>query len=67
MLGVLLLLAFTRLGHECQDLLSLCDGMHVCTDSRFMLLPERVLGNGVRTHVNSKGKILSTGKNFLRG
>ena len=32
MLGVFLLLAFTRLGHECQDLLSPCDGMHVCTD-----------------------------------
>ena len=32
MLGVVLLLAFTRLGHECQDILSLCDGMHVCTD-----------------------------------
>ena len=24
--------AFTRLGHECQDLLSPCDGMHVSTD-----------------------------------
>ena len=24
--------AFPRLGHECQDLLSPCDGMHVCTD-----------------------------------
>ena len=32
MLGVFLLLAFTRLGHECQNLLSLCNGMHVCTD-----------------------------------
>ena len=32
MLGVLLLPASTGLGHECQDLLSLCDGMHVCTD-----------------------------------
>ena len=31
-LGVFLLLAFTRLGHECQDLLSPCDGMHVCID-----------------------------------
>ena len=31
-LGVFLLPAFTRLGHECQDLLSLCDEMHVCTD-----------------------------------
>ena len=33
MLGVLLLPAFTRLGHECQDRLSPCDGMHVFTDS----------------------------------
>ena len=32
MLGVFLLPAFTSLGHECQDLLSPCDGMHVCTD-----------------------------------
>ena len=32
MLGVFLLPAFTRLGHEHQDLLSPCDGMHVCTD-----------------------------------
>ena len=31
MLGVFLLPAFTCLGHEHQDLLSLCDGMHVCT------------------------------------
>ena len=32
MLGVFLLPAFTCLGHECQDLLSQCDGMLVCTD-----------------------------------
>ena len=32
MLGVLLLPVFTRLGHECQDLLNPCDGMHMCTD-----------------------------------
>ena len=32
MLSVFLLPAFTHLGHECQDLLSPCDGMHVCTD-----------------------------------
>ena len=32
MLGVFLLPAFTRLGHEHQDLLSPHDGMHVCTD-----------------------------------
>ena len=30
-MGLFLLVAFTRLGHECQDLLSPCDGMHVCT------------------------------------
>ena len=28
MLGVLLLPAYTCLGHECQDLLSPCDGMY---------------------------------------
>ena len=32
MLGVFLLAAFTHLGHRCQDILSPCDGMHVCTD-----------------------------------
>ena len=31
------------------------------TSPRFILSFERVLGNGVRTHVSSKGKILSTG------
>ena len=31
-LDVFLLPAFTRLGHESQDLLSPCDEMHVCTD-----------------------------------
>ena len=32
MLDVFLLPAFTGLGHECQDLWSLWDGMHLCTD-----------------------------------
>ena len=32
MLDVFLLLAFTHLGYECQDLLSQCDGMHVSID-----------------------------------
>ena len=32
MLGVFLLPAFTRLGHDCHDLLDACDGMHVRTD-----------------------------------
>ena len=31
-LGVFLLLTLTRLGHECQDLLSPCNGMHMSTD-----------------------------------
>ena len=30
--GMFSLPAFTHLGQECQDLLSMCDGMHVCTD-----------------------------------
>ena len=65
MLGVFLLPAFTRLGHERQDLLSPCDGMHVCTDktSVYTLIRKISGWNGVRTHVNSKGKIPSTGKN----
>ena len=63
MLGVFLLLAFTHLGHECQALLSPCDGILVCTDyrPRFILSSKRVLGNGVRAHANCKGKIPSTG------
>ena len=31
-LGVFLLPVFTSLGHVCQDLMSPCDGMCVCTD-----------------------------------
>ena len=31
-LGVFLFSVFTCLGHECQDLLSPCSGMHVRTD-----------------------------------
>ena len=37
MLGVFLLPAFTRLGHERQDLFSPSDRMHVCTDHRLDL------------------------------
>ena len=61
-LGVFLLSAFTRLGHECQDLLSPCHGMHVRRlDLGLYPHPKEVfLGNGVRTHVYSKGKIPST-------
>ena len=60
MLGVFMLLVFTRLGHEHQDLLSLCDGMHVCRlDLGLYSHPIEFLGNGVRTHVNSEGKVHS--------
>ena len=68
MLGVFLLPAFTRLGHECQDLLSPCNGMHVCTDwTSVCTLIRKFWGNGVRTHVNSKGKIPSTSKLLITG
>ena len=68
MLGVFLLPAFTRLGHERQDLLSPCDEMHVCTDetSVYTLIRRSFGGDGVWTHVNSKGKIPSTGKSPQR-
>ena len=61
MLGVFLLLAFTCLGHEYQGLLNPCDEMCAQTRPWFILLSERVLRNGVRNYVNSKGKILSAG------
>ena len=63
MLDVFLLPAFTRLGHECQDLLSLCDGLDLGLYSHL----KEFWGNGVRTHANSKGKIASTGKILHRG
>ena len=46
MLGVFLLPAFIRLGHERQDLLSPCDEMRMCaqTRPRFILSSEGVLG-----------------------
>ena len=67
MLGVFFLPAFTGLGHECQDLLSQCHGMHLCTDwtSVYTLGKRCFFGffwNGLRTHVKSKKIIHSTGK-----
>ena len=43
--------AFTRLGHQCQDLVSPCDRMHVCIDWTLFLYPhpKGFVGNGVRT------------------
>ena len=54
-LGVFLLPAFASLGHECQDLLSPCHGMQLCTDKTpaYTLIQKIFLGNGVRTHANS--------------
>ena len=76
--GCVFVAAFTHLGYECQDLLSLSNGMHVCTDknSVYILIRKSLGGgggggggggNGVRTQVNSNGKIPSTGNIFLRG
>ena len=66
MLGVFLSPVFTRLGHECQDLLRLCNGMHRLELGLYSH-PKELWWNGVRAHVNSKGKIPSTGKILLRG
>ena len=60
MLGVFLLPAFTHLRHERQDLLSLYDGIHA-------LIWKNFGGSGVRTHVNSKGKIPSPWKTLPKG
>ena len=63
-LGVFLLPAFTRLGHECQDLFESVR-WNACVhrlDLGLYSHPKEFWGNGVWTHVNSKGKIPSTGK-----
>ena len=51
------MLAFTCLGHEYQDLLSLCNEMHVYTDLGLYCHLKEFWGSGVRSHVHSKGKI----------
>ena len=59
-----LLPAFTHLGHECQDLLSSCDE-NSCAhrlDLGLYSHPKEFWWNGIRTHINSKGKIPSTGR-----
>ena len=63
MLAVFSLPAFTRLGHECQDVFSPYDGMYMYLG--LYSNPKGFSRNGVRTHVNSKGKIPSTGKKIL--
>ena len=61
-LGVFLLPAFTCLGHEYQDLLSPCAVYSRVHKLALVLYshPKECLGNGVRTHVNPKGKISSS-------
>ena len=52
--------ASTRLGHKCQDLLSPCDGIHVCTDETSVYtFIQKSLGR-MELETNSKGKIPST-------
>ena len=56
---VFLLPSFTRLGRECRDLLSPCDGMHLCTDytrPRFILLPEGVFRERSQNPCQPQGK-----------
>ena len=43
--GCVFVVGIHRLGHECQDLLTLCDGMHVCTDYRpWLILSSKSFG-----------------------
>ena len=58
MQGVFLLLAFIRLGHGCQNLLSPCDGMHVYTQTkpRFVLSPESFGGTDSEPMLTPRGK-----------
>ena len=69
MLGMFLLPAFTRLGHECQDFF-VSVRWNACVHTPHLSLYSHLKefwGNGVRTHVNSKGTIPSTRKNLLKG
>ena len=61
--GCVFVAAFSCLGHEYQDLLGLCDGMHVCTTRPwFILSSERVLGG-----MESEPMITPRGKSPLPG
>ena len=67
--GCVFVALFTYLGHDCPDLLesvwwNAC--VHIL-DLGLYSHPKEILGNGVRTHFNSKGKIPSSGKIPLRG
>ena len=58
MLAVFLLPAFTCLGHKCQDLSSLCDGMHACTDktSAYTLIRKSFGGMESEPMLTPRGK-----------
>ena len=68
MLGVFLLPAFNRLGHEHQDLLSLCDGMHVCTDliSAYTLIRKSFRGMESEPRLTPREKSPLPEKNLKR-
>ena len=67
MLGVFSLPAFIRLGHECQDLLSRWDGMHVCTDQTSVYtLIQKSLGEMLTLRENPLYWRLSWGSNPRR-
>ena len=61
-LDVFLWPALIRVGNECQDLLSPCDGMHVCTDktSVYTLIRKSLRGMESEHMLTQKEKI-STG------
>ena len=63
MLGMFLLPAFTQLGHEWWGSFESVrwNGCVHRLDLNLYFHPKEFSGNGVRTHVNSKGKIPSTG------
>ena len=69
MLGVFLLPAFTRLGHERQDLLSPCGGMNVRTDqtSVYTLIRKSFGGMESGPMLSPGEKSPLPGKNLSRG
>ena len=69
MLGVFLLPAFTHLGHEHQDLLSLSDGRHVCTDytSVYTVIQKSLGGMESEPMLSPREIYPLQQKNFCRG
>ena len=55
---VFLLMAFASVGHECRDLLSPYDGMHVFTEKSSVYFLIQRAGSKIRSYVNSKEKSL---------